>query len=139
MKKEKKRRIELTEHQLLLMARCVEDVSRFLAGQTTLDNTRMHLFGQDGFYGELAKELKRIQPLVTPQLSIGASYGWSGSGCPNNVQSKAIAEAYYLYREIYHQTTIERAKDVDMECNVYLGETLRCKDSGEPIKIERIG
>lgn len=137
-KKEKKWRIELTEHQLLLMARCVEDSSRFLAGQTTLDNTRMYLFGQNGFYDGLADELRRIQPLVTPQLSIGASYGWSGSGCPNNVQSKAIAETYYLYREIYHQTTIERAKDVDIECNVYLDETLRCKDSGEPIKVERI-
>lgn len=136
--KEKKWRIELTEHQLLLMARCVEDCSRFLAGQTTLDNTRMCLLGQNGFDDELAGELRRIQPLVTPQLSIGASYGWSGSGCPNNVQSKAIAETYYLYREIYHQTTLERSKEVDMKYNVYLDETLRCKNSGEPIKIERI-
>ena len=31
-KKEKKWRIELTEHQLMLMAKCVEDCHRFIGG-----------------------------------------------------------------------------------------------------------
>ena len=38
-KKEKKWRIELTEHQLRLIANCVEDCHRFIAGQMELNNS----------------------------------------------------------------------------------------------------
>ena len=86
----------------------------------------------------LGEELDRLQPFVTPELGCGASYGWNGGSCPDENQRKFIAETYYLYREIYHQLTLEAAKDKDMDWNVYLGETLTCKDSGEPIKVERI-
>lgn len=55
-----------------------------------------------------------------------------------NAILKDIAETYYLYREIYHQLTLEAAKGSDMSWNVYLGETLTCSESGEPIKVERI-
>ena len=57
---------------------------------------------------------------------------------PDKNQRKFIAETYYLYREIYHQLTLEAAKHEDMWWNVYLGETLTCNESGEPIKVERI-
>ena len=33
---------------------------------------------------------------------------------------------------------IDVAKYVDMNWNVYLGDTLTCNESGEPIKVERI-
>ena len=89
-------------------------------------------------YMELSEELGKLQPLVTPQLECGASYGWDGGHCPNEYQRKFLAETYYLYREIYHQITLDEAKYEDMDWNVYLGETLTCKDSGEPIKVERI-
>ena len=46
--------------------------------------------------------------------------------------------ALYLYREIYHQLTIDAAKHKDMDWNVYIDETLTCDESGEPIKVERI-
>ena len=89
-------------------------------------------------YFELKEELGKLQPLVTPMLVRGASYGWNGGICPNEDQRKFLAETYYLYREIYHQLTLEAAKHKDMCWNVYLGDTLTCKDSGEPIKVERI-
>ena len=89
-------------------------------------------------YRELSEELDRLQPLVTPELGRGASYGWDGSTCPDKNQRKFIAETYYLYREIYHQLTLDAAKHKDMGYNVYLGETLTCSESGEPIKIEKI-
>ena len=132
--KEKKWRIELTEHQLRLIANCVEDCHRFIAGQTELSNSITCL----KHYFKLREELDKLQPLVTPLLGRGASYGWNGGSCPNNNQRKFIAETYYLYREIYHQLTLEAAKDKDMGWNVYLGETLTCNESGEPIKVERI-
>ena len=79
-----------------------------------------------------------LQAFVTPELGRGASYGWDGGTCPDDNQRKFIAETYYLYREIYHQLTIEAAMHKDMGYNVYLGETLTCNESGEPIKVEKI-
>lgn len=132
--KENKWRIELTEHQLRLMAQCVEDCHRFIAGQTELSNSITCL----KHYSELCDALGTLHPFVTPRLGRGASYGWNGGSCPDKNQRKFIAETYYLYREIYHQLTLEAAKHKDMGYNVYLGETLTCDESGEPIKVERI-
>ena len=133
--KEKKWRIELTEHQLRLIANCVEDCHRFIGGQMELSNSRDYCPKN---YLELSEELDKLQPLVTPELERGASYGWDGGSCPNEHQRKFIAETYYLYREIYHQLTLEAAKHKDMSWNVYIDETLTCGESGEPIKVERI-
>lgn len=132
--KENKWRIELTERQLMLMAKCIEDCHRFIGGQMELSNSTACL----AQHMELSEELGKLQPLVTPRLGRGSSYGWNGGSCPNEDQRKFLAETYYLYREIYHQVTLEDAKHNDMSWNVYLGETLTCKDSGEPIKVERI-
>ena len=132
--KEKKWRIELTEHQLMLMAKCVEDCSRFIGGQMELSNSTACL--KHGRH--LGEELDRLQPFVTPELERGASYGWNGGSCPDKNQRKFIAETYYLYREIYHQLTLDVAKHKDMGWNVYIDETLTCIESGEPIKVERI-
>ena len=133
--KEKKWRIELTEHQLGLMAQCVEDCHRFIGGQMELINSTSFL---KHHHQELWEELGKLKPLVTPLLERRADYGWDGGSCPDDNQRKFLAETYYLYREIYHQLTIEAAKHKDMSWNVYLGETLTCNESGEPIKVERI-
>lgn len=130
MNKTKKYQITLTEEQLMLMARCVEDCSRFAAGQTELYNVLQSI--DMGDYS-LRKKLQKLQSLVTPGLGCGASYDWSGSGCPNEEQRKFIAQSYYLYREIYHQRNLIEGID-----NVYTSETLRCAESGEPIKIKVI-
>ena len=131
---QKKWRIELTEHQLRLIANCVEDCHRFIGGQMELSNSTACL----KHYRELSEELGKLQPLVTPLLGRGVSYGWNGGSCPDENQRKFIAETYYLYREIYHQMTVDAAKHKYMDWNVYFSETLTCKDSGEPIKVERI-
>ena len=132
--KEKKWRIEPTEHQLRLIANCVEDCHRFIAGQMGLSNSTVYL----QHYCELSDELDKLQHLVTPLLECGASYGWNGSSCPYKPQRKFIAETYYLYREIYHQLILDMSKNKNMYCNVYLDETLTCDESGEPIKVERV-
>ena len=131
---QKKWRIEMTEHQLRLIANCVEDCHRFIAGQMELSNSTACL--KHGRH--LGEILDTLQPFVTPELGRGASYGWDGSTCPDENQRKFIAETYYLYREIYHQITLDEAKYEDMDWNVYLDETLTCNESGEPIKVERI-
>ena len=132
--KETKWKIELTGHQLMLMAKCIEDCHRFIGGQMELNNSTSCLKRRL----VLCEQLSELQPLVTPHLGRGSSYGWNGGSCPDKSQRKFLAETYYLYREIYHQLTLEDAKHKDMDWNVYLGETLTCAESGEPIKVERI-
>lgn len=128
MSKMKKYQITLTEDQMMLIAQCVEDCHRFAAGQTGLYNVLQSIDMEDY---SLRKKLQDLHFLVTPCLGRGANYDWSGSGCPNEAQRKFIAQSYYLYREIYHQHN----EEMD---NVYSSKTLRCADSGEPIKIKVI-
>ena len=132
--KQKKWRIELTESQLWLIANCVEDCHRFIAGQMGLSNSTACL----KHYRELSEELDKLQPLVTPELGRMAAYSWDGGTCPDENQRKFIAETYYLYREICHRLTLNAAKHMNMSCNVYIDETLTCDESGEPIKVERV-
>ena len=80
--------------------------------------------------------LRTVKPIVTPGLELNASYGWNGGSCPRILQRGFIAKTYYLYREILRYLTVERNKEEGMSWNIYLGETLRCVDSGEPIKLE---
>ena len=128
-KKEKQYRITVSESQLRMIADCVEDCSRFMSGQTELYNCTSML---DHMH-DLHDELKKVQHYVTPLLSRGASYGWSGGSCPNEWQRKFIAASYYLYREIRHFDAANRNVD-----NVYRSETLLCEDSGMPIIIEEV-
>ena len=72
-KKQIKWRIELTERQLNLIANCVEDCHRFIGGQMELSNSTVCLER----YFELKEELGKLQPLVTPRLGRGGSYGWN--------------------------------------------------------------
>ena len=121
--------ITLNEHQLRLIADCIEDCSRFLAGQTEMWNTISQL--KD--FPICRDKLEGLHFFVTPNLERGASYGWSGGDCPVEWQRKRIAETYYLYRTMLYALH----KD-DKEWNVYTSPALRCDDSGEVIKIEEV-
>lgn len=126
----KKFQITVNEHQLHLMAACIEDCARFLCGQTELWNTTSQLPKN---YLELREELEKLHSLVTPDLPKGASYGWNGGSCPDEHQKKMIAETYYLYRTMLYALH----KD-DEDYNVYTSPALRCADSGEVIEIKEV-
>lgn len=128
---DRKFQITVNEHQLQLMANCIEDCCRFLSGQTELWNTITSQFSEN--YCELRDKLKELHFLVTPELSQNASYGWSGSECPNERQKKFIAETYYLYR-----TMLYALHKNDEEWNVYTSPALRCENSGEAIEIKEV-
>jgi hypothetical protein len=134
MKKEKRYRLEVSETQLRMIADCVEDCHRFMAGQTELQNCTAMLDNRNHLHDVLRKE---AYPLVVPELyrkyGINASYDWAGTHCPNEHQRKFIAQSYYLYREILHFFATSKGWD-----NVYSSATITCADSGEPIKIEEI-
>lgn len=129
MNKEKKYRLTVSESQLRMIAACVEDIHRFMSGQMELYNCTSMLEEMH----ELHEELRRLQPYVTPHLSLGSSYKWSGGSCPDPWQRKFIAASYYLYREIKHFDAVNRNVD-----SVYRSQTLLCEDSGMPIEIEEV-
>ena len=123
----KKYRITLTEEQLILISNCVEDCHRFACGETELWNTT------SAFNIKERKELKDwlqcLQPLVTPELSRGASYGWNGTGCKDEHQRKFIAKTYVIYREILYKI---------VNNGVYKYPTLTCEEGGELPIIEEV-
>ena len=125
----KKYEITLNEHQLRLVANCIEDCCRFLAGQTEL----WHTTSQTESYLTLKDKLEDLQLFVTPWLDKGESYSWSGENCPDEWQRKRIAETYYLYR-----TMLYHLHEDDRDYNVYTSPALRCADSGEEIKIKEV-
>lgn len=126
---DKKFQVTVNEHQLRLIADCLEDICRFMSGQMEL----WHATGNLDTYRQLADKLEELKPLVTPNLEQNASYGWTGGDCPNERQKKLIAETYYLYRTMLYHIH----KD-DKHWNVYTSPALRCADSGEEIEIKEI-
>ena len=131
---EQKYTLTVTESQLRLIADCVEDLSRFMAGQMELWNTTGRL---DNFV-ELKERLNDLQSLVTPELPRNASYGWNGGGCPNKHQEEFIAKTYAIYREIRHKLRVLN-KDPNYEnYNVYDSPSLTCELGGELPKIEKV-
>ena len=120
--------ITLNEEQLMLVSSCIEDIHRFLCGDTDLSNTVSVLDVKDRHV--LQKRLEQLKPLVTPRLLLYQEYDWAGNGCPNGAQRRMIAQTYYLYREMLHKYTLANNNK-----NVYTSPTLTCEDGGEPIKI----
>lgn len=118
--------ITLNEEQLMIISNCVEDVHRFLCGQTELNFTTAVL----DKCNPVRNRLEGMKPLITPGLYPGQSYDWEGNGCPNEAQRRMIAQTYYLYREMRHRYTLANGHN-----NVYTSPTLTCEDSGEPIRI----
>lgn len=126
---DRKFQITVNEHQLRLIADCLEDISRFMSGQMELWHATSNL----DTYRQLADKLEELKPLVTPNLEQNASYGWTGGDCPNERQKKLIAETYYLYR-----TMLYHLHKNDEHWNVYTSSALRCENSGEEIEIKEV-
>lgn len=119
--KEERYTIEVTKSQLRLIANCVEDCHRFMAGQTELQKTTAALKNNK----EVQAALHKLKPLITPALTHGEDYPWSGGNCPNEAQRKFIAQTYCVYREIVHILTVDDGID-----NTYSSPTLTCEEGG---------
>lgn len=127
--KNKRYTIEVDEEQLMLISKCVEDCSRFAAGQVEMDNTLWEIDCKN--MAKVKDRLRDIKGCVTPGLAMNESYGWSGGSCENKAQASFIAKTYALYREILHVVTVENNNGDGY--NVYLSDTLRCDNAELPI------
>lgn len=119
--------IEVTEQQLYDIIDDVEDIHRFLAGQTELHNVTS--FIEPWNMHELQSKLRNLQPLVTPELDRGSSYDWAGTHCPNEGQREKIKQGYAIYRNLRH--CIEKYRKSD-NFNIYQSKTLTC---GVPLAV----
>ena len=122
-----KYQVTLTEEQLILIAKCVEDCHRFVCGQTGLDNTISILCSPHKFM--IKERLKLLSKFVNPDLLPNQSYDWAGSGCKDKSQKKFIAMTYAIYREILHKV---------VNAGVYKSHTLTCNEGGTPPRIEKV-
>ena len=126
----KKYKIELTEEQMLLVANCLEDVSRFASGQWemrfTIEEMVRGLEFDEGMQRikksqDLLNEVKKV---LLPELSDNQSKSYNGT--------EFIGNTYQIYRTILHHIAIENNWD-----NVYSSPAL---DSGTmgTVKIEKL-
>lgn len=130
MEQEQLYTITCTKEQLQLIADAVEDWTRFFCGQCELWNGTVGLDNGP----DIRTKLEELHSLVVPELPRGASYGWSGGGCPNDYQRKSIAMGYGIYRQIRHFMSLQR-KDDSWDC--YKSPTLTCKEQGPLIQIDK--
>lgn len=126
MSKEKLYNLVVNEEQLMLISRCVEDCSRFAAGQYEMFNTTSYAsvdteyqFDQSKME-EIAKECRK-QGLI-PALECGRELSYKAT--------PFIGNTYQIYREILHFFALQNNWD-----NVYSGSTLPSGTLGR-IKIE---
>ena len=126
----KKYTIELSEEQMRLVAQCIEDVSRFAAGQWELQNTIEAMVKGLPFDDQIQRRndseehLRKAKRILIPQFVDNQSYGYNST--------EFIGNTYQIYRTIWHQL----AKDNDWD-NVYSSPALASGTLGT-IKIEQI-
>ena len=123
-------KIELSEEQMKLICFCLDDISRFAAGQVNLNYTISEMLKDSPIDEHLEKraqveahlnEIKRILLLDYP---LNASKGYNGSPFIGNI--------YQIYRTMMYQLAIDNDWD-----NVYSSPALPSGTMGT-IKVEQI-
>ncbi|MBM3186030.1 MAG: hypothetical protein FJZ67_07000 [Bacteroidetes bacterium] len=119
----KKYKIELSEQQMRLVADCLEDVSRFSAGQCEMRYTIEEMLKGLPFDEQMKRRkevenlLKQVKRVLLPDLEDNASKGYNGTDF--------IGNTYQIYRTILHQL----AMDNDWN-NVYSSPALESGNIG---------
>ena len=124
----KKYTIELSEEQMLLIAECLEDISRFAGGQWEMRYTINGMLRdlpfdeQNKRKNEAEELLKQSKRALLPEISDNSSKGYNGSDF--------IGNTYQIYRTILHRLAKDKNQD-----NVYSYPALPSGTLGT-IKIE---
>lgn len=118
--------VELTGEQLNLVARCLEDVSRFAAGQLDLNTTLSQILKDLPVEEKIKREklvrekMKEIRSILFPDMPEGASFGYNST--------EFIGNIYQIYRTMLYHLAVDKNWD-----NVYSTPAL---DSGTMGKVK---
>jgi len=97
--------IELSEDQMRLIADCLEDISRFAAGQHEMRHTIEEMLRGWQFDTAMEKRdqieahLKGIRQILFPTMPINASLGYD--------ETEFIGNTYQIYRTILHRLAMD--------------------------------
>lgn len=131
-------KITLTREQLMLISQCVEDISRFAAGDMDLQHTTDTLIDDMdrtesmGIRSFIAKNMISIRTRLFPDLEDFEYIGYHGGSADKINRKRLIGNTYQIYRSILHQLAIDENWN-----NVYSDMTLPSGDMGT-IKVERV-
>ena len=99
-------KITLTREQLMLISRCVEDISRFAAGDMDLQHTTEALIGDMdraeslGIRSFIAKNMISIRARLFPDLEDFEYIGYHGGSADRINRKRLIETTYKLYSHI---------------------------------------
>lgn len=131
-------KITLTREQLMLISQCVEDISRFAAGDMDLQHTTDTLIDDMdrteslGIRSFIVNNSRAIRRRLFPDLEDFEHIGYDGGSKDKINRKRLIGNTYQIYRSILHQLAIDENWN-----NVYSDITLPSGDMGA-IKVERI-
>lgn len=97
--------IELSKEQMLLIANCLEDISRFASGQMNLEYTINEMLKtyplkmQTEKYHKTKMLLNQIKKILLPNLLDNENLGYNNS--------EFIGNVYQIYRTILYQLAID--------------------------------
>lgn len=123
--------IELSEEQMIIIAQCLEDVSRFAAGQYQLQHTIYEMVKELPFEEQTKRTdesnefLRQAKKVLLPEMIDNSSEGYN--------HTNFIGNTYQIYRTILHQL----AKDKNWK-SVYSSPAIPSGNLGS-IKIMRYG
>jgi len=126
----KKYNIELTEEQMILVANCLEDVSRFASGQWEMRFTVEGMVKGLEFDEAMMRKrktdelLNKVKRVLLPNIPDNGSKSYNGSDF--------IGNTYQIYRTILHCLAVENDWD-----NVYSSPALQSGTMGS-VKIEKL-
>lgn len=131
-------KITLTREQLMLISQCVEDISRFAAGDMDLQHTTDTLIDDMdrteslGIRSFIVNNSRAIRRRLFPDLEDYEHIGYDGGSKDMINRKRLIGNTYQIYRSILHQLAIDENWN-----NVYSDMTLPSGDMGT-IKVERV-
>ena len=114
----------------MLISQCVEDISRFAAGDMDLQHTTDTLIL--GIRSFIVNNSRAIRRRLFPDLEDFEHIGYDGGSKDKINRKRLIGNTYQIYRSILHQLAIDESWN-----NVYSDITLPSGDMGA-IKVERI-